>query len=182
MSERTITGELDVIRAIAETVRRVTAAREEEDSQGVATVWHQGSHRTELLSWVQRDAAGRPTILRQQLSVMGLVVDWRDQGALRTGQARKDDENSSASLITRPQFVDYEPTPRPRTLEIAAVLLRQVPRPDRYTEHLRRLVDPAGAPALHPVVDTSGPQDSAAEAEPGRKGGLAGILGKLIGK
>src|SRR4051794_14933831 len=84
----TVTGEIDLIAEAAKTMRRVTAAMREPDPDGLETIWHQGQHRTELLSWV-RPGAGegqRPTIVKQQLHFMGHIVELKN-AAIRTGHA-----------------------------------------------------------------------------------------------
>jgi hypothetical protein len=178
--QKTITGEIDIVKSISASMRRVTAADERPDPDGLVTLWHQGSHKTELLTWIRRQPGGEPEIVRQQISFLSHVVDWR-AGKLRTGQAKRDDEDTGVGAA-RAQLVGYDREPVARTLELIGILMRFVRQPDRYTEHMRVLVDPKGAPAENPVVDTSGPLDALApeaEAEPEKRGGLSGLLDRL---
>ena len=47
---------------------------------GLRTIWHRGRTRTEMLSWENRDKE----IVRQELSIFGMLVEYRDGQTLRT--------------------------------------------------------------------------------------------------
>jgi len=126
-----------VIEQIAESLRRV-AGNEEYDAQGVRTLWHRGQMQSELLTWEHRD--GR--IVKQELSFLGLVVEYRDNAALRTGHV-PELEAQSVGGGQAGHAVELDEQPNGQTLEHASHLLKSASTRDHCLQHLLGQVNDA---------------------------------------
>src|SRR5262245_37665843 len=107
-------GTLKMIQETAATLRRIQA-NEDYDAKGIRTIWHRGRNRTEMLSWENRDGK----IVRQELSLFGLVVEFQQGAPLRTARV------PSGELLTssgRPMshMLEMDPIPLASTLENAS--------------------------------------------------------------
>jgi hypothetical protein len=105
------------------------------NAEGQRSIWHQGKELTELISW--EDANG--AVQRQELSFLGLTLDYRRGKGLRTGTLTE--ERSEKSLPTA-DLIHYDVQPSLRVLELAARLLRESKK-DFYTQHLLQQLNDA---------------------------------------
>jgi hypothetical protein len=118
------------------TVRRVEAD-ESFDGEGIRTVWHQGRMHTELLSWENR--AG--LIVKQELSFLGVVVEYRQGKPIRTGTVQDDDLQTGGGGRSASSLVTMDATPAHQSLDDASHLLKHVPGRDYYAQHLLKHVN-----------------------------------------
>ena len=73
--------ELAMLGEVAPGFRRMRA-NEDFDDKGIRTIWHRGPGRSEMLTWENRDK----DIVRQELQLLGNVVEFRQGHDLRTGR------------------------------------------------------------------------------------------------
>lgn len=134
-SSSSLTGNLSLLREIAESFRRVKGD-EDYDAKGIRTIWHQGRLRTEMLSWEDREGQ----IVRQELCMFGLVVEFRRGKPLQTGKLPMDDKLTGGG---RPMANLVKPDTEPvgQTLDYASHLLKNVPERDFYAQHLLKEVN-----------------------------------------
>ena len=132
-----IAANLALVREIGESIRRVRGD-ETFDDQGVRTIWHQGTMRTEMLSWEDRDGA----IARQELAFTGLVVLFELGRSVTTGRLPIDDEQTGGG---RPMadLVEPDPAPAHETLDLASHLLKAIPDRDYYAQHMLKHINDA---------------------------------------
>ena len=132
-----ITGNLAMIADAAKSFRRVRGD-ESYDAKGLRTIWHQGSLRTELLTWESRK--GR--IVHQELSFFGYIVDFREGKRLLTGRAKRDEANTDTGA-PKANLLQPDNEPVRSTLQYASHLLKNVPDRDYYAQHLLKQVNDA---------------------------------------
>lgn len=130
-------AELGMVEEAAQTVRRM-AADESFNSEGMRIIWHRGRQRVEVLSHESRDQK----ILRQEMSIFGMVVEFRDGYGVRTGNIPINDE---ASLGPKPvsHLITLDEIPDRKALSYASHLLKHVKGRDFYLQHLLKVVNEA---------------------------------------
>ncbi len=129
--------DLGVVEEAAQSMRRMQA-NEEFDAEGIRTIWHRGRNRVEMLSWENRDNV----IVRQELSIFGMVIDFRQGHGLRTGNLPLDDESEVGG---RPigKTVKFTPRLADNILDYAAHLLKHIRNRDFYAQHMLKEVHDA---------------------------------------
>ena len=129
--------DLGVIEQAAQTVRRMQA-NEEFDANGVRTIWHRGRTRVEMLSWENKDN----TIVRQELSIFGSVVEFKLGKGVRTAVLPGEDELSAGGRPTG-HTLNFSERPDPEILGYASHLLKHMKDRDFYAQHLLKEVNGA---------------------------------------
>ncbi len=123
------------VEQLAATIRRLQA-NEGYDAKGIRTVWHRGRMQCEMLTWEHRDGV----ILKQELSFLGMVVEYRDGQPLRTGRvAQKEETTNPGAQVSH--MVQLDSVPFGATLDYASHFLRHIPDRDYYAQHLLKFVN-----------------------------------------
>ncbi|HKI87049.1 MAG TPA: hypothetical protein VKA53_09915 [Thermoanaerobaculia bacterium] len=126
-----------MIEDAADSVRRMQA-NEEFDKDGLRTIWHRGRQRTEMLSWENQTNQ----IVRQELSIFGMVVEFRRGEALRTGRIPSSDTLSNGGKPMS-HLIKMDDKPDKKILTYASHLLKHIKGRDFYAQHLLREVNDA---------------------------------------
>lgn len=127
---------LDMIADAAQSVRRLDG-KEEPDADGLRTIWHRGRQRVEMLSW-ENEAK---EIVRQELSIFGMTVEFKRGNPVRTGHIPLDEEVSAGDARPASAMVQMDEAPDPTTLELAGHLLKNIKDRDPYSQNLLRVVN-----------------------------------------
>ena len=128
--------DLGVIEELARTVRRMRAD-ESFDANGFRTVWHRGRQNVELLSWENEDKQ----ITKQELSMLGMVIEFNQGKPLRTGTVPTHTEGAAGAAASH--LVTMDERPKPRSLILASHLLKHIQGRDFYAQHLLKEVNDA---------------------------------------
>ncbi len=106
------------------------------NERGERTIWHRGRKCTEMLTWENREGE----ILRQELTMFGMVVEAREGQAVRTGEVPIVD-GDTAYGPSASHVVKMDATPILATLEYASHLLKRIRVRDYYAQHLLKRVN-----------------------------------------
>lgn len=120
--------------AAGASLRRIDRAEKLND-EGERSVWHQGAELTELITWED----DKTIIQRQELTFLGMALEYRRGHGLRTGTV-EDERGDSGALAA--DLVNYDSFPSLRILELSARMLREAKR-DYYTQHLLQQLNDA---------------------------------------
>ncbi len=126
---------LRYVEELASSFRHVRG-NENYDAQGIRVIWHQGRGRTEMLSWENKNSE----IVRQELTLAGLTVEFRSGQRLRTGIIPHNPEATDSGQ-PKAHLIQMDPAPSNRTLRTASCLLREMPHRDYYAQHLLKHVN-----------------------------------------
>lgn len=115
-------------------LRRVRGANERPNEKGIRTIWHHGPQKTDLFSFLGPDRS----LTRQELVFLDRAVGWSRSRGLETGRLGDTGTPSAPGSST----IDYAAEGQDhKSLMEASLILRSVPNPDYYTQHLRREVN-----------------------------------------
>ena len=131
-----VEGNRALLEEIARSFRRVRGD-ETFDDTGVRTIWHQGHLRTEMLSWENRGGS----IIRQELSFFGMLVECREGKPVRTGKIPLDESLTGGGARPSSALIKMDAAPIHRTLDYASHLLKHAPARDYYAQHLLKHVN-----------------------------------------
>ena len=133
MSDTPDKSEDNVLDTIATRFRRLRGD-ETFDTQGIRTIWHRGPQRTELLTWESK--AG--SLIKQELSFAGLIVDYTPEQGIRTGIIPVTDQVTDTGQ-PRSTVIRMQTEPDVNTLQKSSTLLGLVPERDYYGQHLMEI-------------------------------------------
>ena len=134
-SSSAVAKNVGLLAEIAKSFRRLKA-NEDFDGRGVRTIWHRGTMRSEMLTW--EDKGG--SIVKQELSFLGMVVEFKQNEPLRTGTIPLNQELTDAGKPMS-HLLKMDRAPVEKTLDYASVLLKNVPDRDYYAQHLLKHVN-----------------------------------------
>ncbi len=127
---------LDMISDAATSVRRLEG-KEDLDADGLRTIWHRGRKQIEMLTWENADEE----IQRQELSIFGMVVEFKRGQTVRTGHIPLGDEISAGDAKPMSAMVEMDEVADAGTLELAGHLLKNFEDRDRFSQHLLRVIN-----------------------------------------
>lgn len=127
--------ELGLVEEAAHTVRRMQAD-ESFNEQGVRTIWHRGRSRVEMLTFEDRDK----NIVSQELSIFGMLIEFRQDKPLRTGKIPPSEEASSGGKPMS-QLIKMDAICDPKALTYGSHLLKHVKGRDFYQQHLLKQIN-----------------------------------------
>ena len=163
MSNTPKTSDANVLDTIASRFRRLRGD-EAFDTQGIRTIWHRGPQRTELLTWESQDGS----LIKQELSFAGLIVEYTPEHGIRTGIIPITDQVTDTGQ-PKSTVIRMQTAPDVNTLQKASTLLGLVPARDYYGQHLMEISNDwlvqNGHTPIAPVT-TSGENFNRAPIEP----------------
>lgn len=163
MSDTSPNRESNVLETIANRFRRLRGD-ETFDTQGIRTIWHRGPQRTELLTWESKDGS----LIKQELSFAGLIVEYTPEQGIRTGIIPVTDQVTDTGQ-PRSTVIRMQTIPEVNTLQKASTLLGLIPDRDYYGQHLMEISNDWLVQNGHipiPPVTTSSENFSRAPVEP----------------
>lgn len=102
--------------------------------------WFQGLNDTHLFSWVDTSSQA---VVQQQLVFLEKVVEWRSDGALKTGHVRSDHSSkSSGPGWVESELLEFDPKINESTLQQARVLIQSARIDETVKKHFLDKVHP----------------------------------------
>lgn len=126
---------LEIIENAARSMRRMKSDEAYDDS-GERTIWHRGRKRTEMLTWENQSG----DILRQELTLFGMVIEARMGRAVRTGEVPQNEANTGHGAVSG-NLLSMHAKASPATLGYASHLLKNIRGRDYYAQHLLKRVN-----------------------------------------
>ena len=104
------------------TTQTVSTAFLKQNGLEVVNEWHHSPHGVDLFIWT----GGPNEIIKFQLSVLGLILEWSHGSGLRTGMVIEQEEPHSVTPGVATDLVHYDAEPQNPTREYGVQIIKEL--------------------------------------------------------
>ena len=107
---------------LASTTLKVSTDFLKQNGLEVVNEWHHSPHGVDLFIWT----GGPGEMIKFQLSVLGLILEWNRGSGLRTGMVIEEESSNPLNKMSATDLIKYDSQPQKSTVEYCGQILSEL--------------------------------------------------------